>query len=253
MPRGQVRFKFGDLGSKDGQFTRPRAVVVHEDLIYVADTDNNRICAHRRSDGAFRFKFGGDRLKRPSAIAIAGGFAFIIHQSFCAKFHLADRRFSGQFNVPTTSNGVAATNNRVFIANWSSVQVYDADGRELAELVIGLEILVKSVGIAVQDNLLFVADRVCISVFQTDGKFVRKIGVGANVRPIGIACGPKWVAISEDPNRISVFDSESGELISQFGKFGNADTELNSPAYMCWNQGSLLVADSGNNRIVVYE
>ena len=45
-----------------------------------------------------------------------------------------------------------------------------------------------------------------------------------------------------------------GKFISKFGKEGNRDGEFNKPRYFSVNkQGLLVVCDSGNNRVQVFE
>ena len=77
-PTGRLPFvrQWGGRGNGQGQFERPRAVVVGEDLVVVCDTYNHRVQVFGW-DGAFVRQWGGrgngpGRFNHPSGVAVKG-------------------------------------------------------------------------------------------------------------------------------------------------------------------------------------
>ena len=68
--RGTYLCRFGNEGCKDGQLKNPTGLAVHEDKVYVADSNNKRISVFK-TDGKFYCSFGSDQLGCPYDVTIS--------------------------------------------------------------------------------------------------------------------------------------------------------------------------------------
>jgi DNA-binding beta-propeller fold protein YncE len=140
------------------------------------------------------------------------------------------------------------------------IQVFGIDGRFVRS--IGLEAgfeFNRPTGICLDGSgLLYVTDNSNhrISVLNAaDGSLVRHIGLGSS-GSIGIAVGGRWMAVGQwGYHRVSVFDSANGSFLHRWGSKGSTDRQLRFPYLMCWSEshGVLVVPDSGNHRVLVYQ
>lgn len=251
--------------------------------VLVTDTRNNRICVHRFSDGAFVRKFPSS-IPLPIGIAVSTthdtAFVTQFESNRVTMWRIADgsylgrwcsygveQFFSGPYGVAVSPNSglVFVTESirhrvQVFRPDGSFVRWFGGHGDKPGQLDL-------PTGIAVCNGLVYVADynNHRISVFtESDGTFVRHVGNGKGTDdgqlfgPRGLVATDGWVAVSEYNNgRISLFSALDGSFVSQWGSASSVDRGLTWPDMMCWGtfneQSVLLVADSDNHRIVVYE
>jgi len=112
-----------------------------------------------------------------------------------------------------------------------------------------------------KDGNVFVLDGLAkeIFVYNRDGKFLRKFGNATDInRPAGLGVSPDGSRVyavdiggsSYETHRILVYDGKTGEKLSEIGKRGDKDGEVNLPRDVAVDKdGSLYVVDSGNFRV----
>ena len=108
-------------------------------------------------------------------------------------------------------------------------------------------------GIIWREGLLYVADAVNnrIQVFREDGEFLHVFGDVKLQLPYdldydGIGA---FYAIEWGAGRVTKLDLE-GRLLGRFGKPGSGTRDLRTPWGISWHDGRVLVADTGNRRIL---
>lgn len=169
---------------------------------------------------------------------------------------------SGQLNFPY---GIAFdANNRIYVADGGNhrVQKFDATGKYLLQFGSrgsGEGQLNSPCSVTVLDDKVYVAD--CynhrISVFQKNsGEFCHFIGEGHLDAPYDISfnnTNDLLLVVDHDQHCVCTFTLE-GEFVGKFGSKGKGMGQLKEPcslttdAYNC-----ILVADTGNNRITVFD
>lgn len=278
---------WGTYGSDDGSFKTPKGVFIDDaDKVYVSDAGNGRI---QRFDGTglFEASFGvgslGDgHLLAPSAVAAApDGGAYVADSSndrvqrfdasgaFVSKWGSAGAG-DGQFSDPS---GIAvAPNGDVYVVDSlnSRVQRFSADGTFIGEFGssgAGDGQLANPGGIAIDGaGNVYVAnsDNQRIEKFSSTGTFLARFGQNGSGNtnndfsyPLDVAvnaAGSAIYVIDSGSSRIKSLDS-SGALIETShldnSGFGVGDGQFRGPQGIDLDasSGTLLVADSNNNRI----
>lgn len=140
------------------------------------------------------------------------------------------------------------------------VQVFGADGSYVR--TIGgpggtPEALADPRDVAVQGSLVFVTDtgHDRVALFTVDGDYIGEWPGLAD--PWGIAAGESGqiYVIENGASRVAVFNSDgSRPAVPAWGGFGGGFGQLNRPQGAAVTaDGRLVIADTGNNRLVVYE
>ena len=115
-------------------------------------------------------------------------------------------------------------------------------------------------GIACDEKtqLVYIADgnsylKKCgISVFSVTGEYINTFCEGLFEVPLGIAINGNEVYVSDTSlHSILHFKLPGFQLITKVGKKGTGKGEFSSPQQLTVANGSVFVADSGNNRVVV--
>lgn len=161
--------------------------------------------------------------------------------------------------------GVAVHHGRVFVGDSGRRNVMVFDIPEQKFFVIGEEEpgqLARPLGIDVdKDGNLFVLDGInkVVFAYNRDGKYLRTIGSPLDfTRPAGLAVnadGSRVYAVdiggsSSDNHKIIMYDGQSGAKLSEIGKRGTKEGELNLPRDVTVApDGSLYVVDGGNFRV----
>jgi DNA-binding beta-propeller fold protein YncE len=161
--------------------------------------------------------------------------------------------------------GVAVQRGRVYVGDTARRNVMVFDTVEKKFFTFGEEDpgqLGRPLGMDVDKNgNVYVLDgsNKQVFVYDRDGKFLRTIGDPSDInRPAGLGVnsdGSRVYAVdiggtSYDTHRILVYDGLSGKKLSEIGKRGNKQGELNLPRDVAVAEdGSLYVVDSGNFRI----
>ncbi len=240
QPDGTLLSEFGTFGAEPGQFNEPWGIAAAPDgTLYVADTWNHRV-QHLDTEGRVLHVWG----------------TFGETQGQLGEPGL----FWGPRGIAVDEAGdvyVADTGNR-------RVQVFDAEGTFLRQFGGGgaeLGLLAEPVGIAVApDGSVWVADtwNRRVQQFDAQGQPLRQIPiqswVGENVtnKPYLAASADRlWVSDPESARLIEM--DHTGTLLRVWGQFGADDSSLNLPFGLRWQDGTLWVADSGNQRVLGFD
>ena len=212
-----------------GKLDHPSSICLHEDEIYVADTNNHQIQVFHQSTGRFVRKVQGN-LIHPIGIAIHGALRRVF---------VSDRA-TDQIKVYR-------------LDDWGLLSVWDATAAAVPFFY--------PFGITICENQVLVVD--CqnhrIAIFSPDGKLIRSFGSLANFySPAKLAKDPfgheLFVADGEN-HRIQCFDMNTFAFLRQYGSGvkGRRQGQLNHP-YACALHGDeLIVCDTFNDRLVVFD
>ncbi|MGN6815420.1 MAG: 6-bladed beta-propeller, partial [Solirubrobacterales bacterium] len=227
--------RFGKEGSEAGQFKGPEALALDkEGNVWVADTGNNRI-QEFKSNGEFVRSWGtsgteAGKLSAPRGLAFDSEGDLWVADSAndrLQRFTAAGTYLAG-FGTPGNNAGefveprglAIDAKGRIWIADTGNNRVQEASGTET------------------------------LRTFGGAGQ-----GAGNLSSPNDVAtdnAGNLWVADTAH-NRVQEFNAE-GKFIREFGTYGTANGEFNSPTGIAVNQtnGRLYVADKGNKLVKVF-
>lgn len=235
----QIRSKFGQMGSSDGQFNSPHGFClgVEEDII-VADTNNHRIQVFDKN-GAFKFQFGSagkeeGQLWYPRKVAVmrpSGKFVICDRGNERSRMQLFNK--NGQFLKKIAIRyidivaGLAVSNGgRIVAVDSVSPTVFIiGEGGDLLNWFDCSDHMREPSDIAVNGKEFYVCDFKghCVVVFTEMGKFVRRIG-GENITNF-----PNGIDIS-DAGDVLVGDSHGNRFhIAVFNKDGMLLCEFECP------------------------
>ena len=166
-------------------------------------------------------------------------------------------RGPGEFIYPVSL--AESANGDLFICEYGSndrVQRFTREGEYISSFGsfgTGLGQFQRPSGIIWREGLLYVADAVNnrIQVFREDGGFLHVFGDVKLQLPYdldydGIGA---FYAIEWGAGRVTKLDLE-GRLLGRFGKPGSGTRDLRTPWGISWHDGRVLVADTGNRRIL---
>jgi len=267
-------------GSEDGEFAAPRAICLVGD-VYVLDAGNLRI-QELTTDGEFVAAYAlPDGLTGPSGLAVSEkGVMYVSDSANDCIYYTSDGgetwdsfgtygRGEGAFRDPA---GLAVDEDGLYVADTRNhrVQKLDAAGNYLESWGVGEGSLDQedflhpsAVAVDAAGNLL-VADTGNDRVVRIGADGTREIW-GSRSQESGGFNRPMDVAVDDDgsiyvsesaANRIQKFNADgTWEKSWALGrlKSGTGTGEFCRPAGLCWSDGVLYVADSGNNRIQCYD
>jgi DNA-binding beta-propeller fold protein YncE len=280
----KFNYKWGTLGSGNGQFHQPGDVAVNSlnGYVYVADSFNNRIQVFD-SDGNYISEWGAagienGQFNHPNNIAISPwGDIYVTdtgnnriqkfdsNGTFISRWGAAGTEVS-QFNLPgditfdPTEKSVFVTdtgNNRIqkFDSNGTFVSMWGSLGTEDAQLN-------RPIGISFDElnRVVYVADtnNDRIQKFDSNGTFVSKWGTTGNSggelrRPTSIVVdiANNVIYVSDTNNhRIQKFDSNG---ISSWGSQGIGDGQFNRPVGIEFvSPNTVYIVDQENNNIQTF-
>ncbi|MEE4355811.1 MAG: SMP-30/gluconolactonase/LRE family protein, partial [Desulfococcaceae bacterium] len=219
----------GPNGSGDGELEEPAGIAVHENTIFIADTNNRRIQKFT-TDGIFLQKWS------------------------------ASGNNPGEFYQP---RGLAIDeNDNIYVADANNhrIQKFNSFGKLLkiwGQEGTGNGDFGTPYGLHVKDDHVYVADTKNdrIQVFDPDGEYEDQWGTegddpGRLNDPSGIAFddeGNIYVADWEN-HRIQKFNPDRS-FNSVWGSFGDETGKFNNPQALIVVNGFIYVADTGNSRI----
>ncbi|PFX12328.1 E3 ubiquitin-protein ligase TRIM71, partial [Stylophora pistillata] len=222
---------FGEEGSSLGKFKKPWGVAVNaRDEFAVTDYENYRVQIFS-SEGKFLRSFG-KKGHKAGELDHPRGIAFHNNSNICV---------------------VEGSNHRIQIFSEEGDYVGSFDGKGNLDSQLN-----NSCGLSVDsDGNIIVADAYNkpIKIFAPDGKFQRKIGgQGTFTFPFNcIQCDKSFIVSNSNEYCIKDFD-RNGNFQYKFGKRGAGDREFESPrCLLVNNSGQLLVCESLNHRIQVFE
>ncbi len=229
-------------GRKGEDFLSPIGVALDEaGNLFVSDSQRGKILVF---DGALKFLYsiGGDEgAQRPTGLAAARGRLYVVdtlgHRVLVYRSGTRPAQLLFQFGGRGTGTGRF---------NYPTDIAVSAGGR----LTPGGE----AGRIYVNDSLNF-----RIQVFDAEGRFLQAVG-----RPGGASGGfqrPKGIALDSDENlyvadalsdAVQIFD-RGGRFLLGFGGPGRTDGEFWLPAGVAIAADRVLVADSANHRVQVFQ
>jgi DNA-binding beta-propeller fold protein YncE len=222
---GEFLYSMGRKGSSEGEMDNPLDLALDEDgKIYVLDSGNNRVAVFDKS-GNFLKAFGNEQLKDPHGLAINGSFIYI---SDTGNHRILTYTKNGEFVKSHGEKGKGASNlsypTGLFMDKEGNLWVADSGNNRILKMSKALETLsihgsknitIKPMGIDVGDNLIYVAE--------------------------------------SSSDHINIYDISTSKYIGSIGAQGTFATGLKNPEDCCLSsRGDLVVCDTGNNRIQVY-
>lgn len=268
-------------GREKGQLQGPTGITATSDgIIYVVDSDNNRIQSFSQS-GEFINSFGskGDgngQFSSPYAAAVAGDGRLFVTDTGNHRVQVFDKggNFLYTFGKKGSSYGEMSYPKGIAVDKQERVFVVDSGNRRIDVFTVdGIYLdsfgekgsengqFYDSAGIAVsEDGLLWVTDsgNDRIQVFDAKGVFYSSIeskGKDNKFRnPTGIAVDPygRVIVIDNGNGRIQIFDIK-GKLIGSIGSKGDGRAQFSDPQSVYIDEnGSCYIADTGNNRVQVF-
>ena len=222
---------FGKKGRSVGMFNRPWGVAVNaRDEIAVTDSEKHRVQI-LNSDGKYLRSFGrfgkeAGEFKYPRGITFHKNGNIFVADNNNHRIEI----FSGEGEYVGMCGGNRSSDSQLFDPCGLSV---DSDGNVI---------------VADAFNKL-------IKIFSPDGKFLMKIGEqGSFTCPIHCVQCDRYLIVSDcGEHCVKVFNYD-GNFQYKFGEEGGGDGEFNYPCCLSVNKsGHLMVCDSGNNRIQVFQ
>ena len=219
---GKKKTAIGSKGNGELQFQNPSGIVIGGEVVYVAEYIGHRI--HKLTTG--------------------GGFLDTFGQEGSGV-----GQFNGPWDIKISPEGkvyVADRNNnriQVFHSDWTLSHIIDGK-------VLGESSFIKPEGISfdLSGNVhLAGCGSNSVTVFTRSGQFVRTYDQSQLITPRGIAIDSAGysLVVNNNSNSLAVFDP-SGTFIHSIGGFSKPFGVSVSP------DGSVWVADYGNNRLVKY-
>lgn len=277
----QVRFthKIGHVGAGKGQFYQPRGLAINQGMIFVADTQNQRIQVFSKiGDWQYLIRSSSEQeyLKAPCNVAVSkSGLIYVVDSGTCriAVFDTSGRfikafgstgKAKGEFSNPY---GIAlSSKDEIYVADTenSRIQVLDSNGQ--VSKIFGRpgtrpgEFKTPyAIALDTKDNLyvldygvprIQVLDRHGICRLEFGKRGVKE---GEFSIPRGIAVDVKGrIYVADTLNhRVQVFNPK-GEFIEAFGSKGRGPSDFWGPESICVSdEGEIFVLDKGNSRIQV--
>jgi len=129
--------------------------------------------------------------------------------------------------------------------------------RAVWQRTIGYEHLTEAIGVATAGDSIYVSDsrQGVVLQFTQDGTLTNEWEHDAIARPMHIAAGPEGRIYVPDHlnDRVIVFDPD-GEVLLEFGDYGTAPGQFDSPAGVAvGGDGSIYVADFNNHRVQKFD
>ncbi len=271
--------KIGQVGAGKGQFYQPRGLAIYQGLVFVADTQNQRIQVFSKiGDWQYLIRAGSqqDYLKTPCSVTVSRqGYIYVV-DSGTSKIAVFDQ--SGRFirSFGTAGKGKGEFANPYGIAISSKDEVYVADTENSRIQVLDSHGQVNkifgrpgtrpgefktpyAISLDAKDNL-FVLDYGIPRVQVLDRQGIcrlefgkRGVGGGEFSIPRGVAVDIKGrIYVADTLNhRIQIF-TPKGEFIESFGSKGRGPKDFWGPESIAVSdEGEVFVLDKGNSRIQV--
>ena len=267
-------------------------MIIYDEKLYVADTDNHRIVVYDLENNEKLFTFTSpiqnyckstntwisdvtncttEMRNLPTSIEIidekifvAYGFqdeiqVFDLDGNYLWKFGSSGTQ-AGQFNSPYQ---LVASNNELFVADLENhrIQVFDLDGNFLRQFEThsnSIKQFSKPIDVYVYDNQIFVADQhhALILIFNLNGKLMKEFLVNQNLsdtsRPHGVFVYDDLIFVSDVGDSSVKIFDLDGNLVKQFGQYGDRYGEFKHPSTALTDGNRIFVSDAENYRIQIF-
>lgn len=205
-------------------FHCPNGLAVDENILYVTDGVNHRVCLFNVETGDFLKSFGKwgkeqGKLDRPHSILIFNDFIYI------TEFF----------------------NHRISVFGKHSLNFLFSFGEK--------ENLKQPSDICTNDKDFFVADWINgrIIVYTLNGEYKKCLGENILRLPHNIVCHGEQLIVTEyEKCCVTIFNPDTGKHIKSFGKRGMGKLNFDCPAGIAVYNDTLYVVDEENCRICVY-
>lgn len=267
---GELKRVFGGSGNTIGRLQSPRGLCVVDNIIFVADRDNDRICSFDLSRGDANAYLqsgrGSGLVRRPTDVKSIGNKLYVNDcNNYLVQVFDRDFTFLHQFGGKGSAPGmldlvstIAVDGTDLYICDRNNDRIIRYDTlSEAIDVVVARSfvpgILSRPSGVAVdRHDRIYVADRDndCVQIFDSNGKF-SKVLPGFS-RPSSIAVStltPHRLWISERGEHRLTLISSDGKRINTIQSLPNGMRIHNPHEVAVDEQGELFVADSGNRAI----
>jgi len=266
--------KFGSVGTSNGMFSSPNNIALDSSgNIYVTEISNQRVQVFNNT-GTFLRKFGGRPISTINPAPTAGGTGYSVGDVLTVTGGVSG---TATVTVTTVSGGVVTGLSLTTNGNGSAYSLGTGKATTggtgtgctinitaiVSPSVDGLFGTLNGIVIDFSGNI-YVADtnNNRIQVFDNSGTFLRKFGSygtgdGQFSKPYGIVLDPLGNIYVGDMSyntnsRIQIFNN-AGNLLFKIDSYGTADGQFNGPKSVTLDSsGNIYVADSGNNRVQVF-
>lgn len=232
-----VAFEFGGFGSDDGELISPQGMALAPgDVVYVADTGNDRIVKYADDGATYLFSWGTTgtgpgQFDGPTDVAVnSEGFVYVV-DSGNHRVQVFDEEgdFLGQWGEFGTADGEFLEPHSIAIDIVDEVYVTDSQQHRVQQFT---------------DTGTFILDWGSFGI--GDFEFNAPTGITAD--------RGSDVFVSDTGNdRITHYTSDGLNLLNDWDADRDRTVVLESPASVAVdNIGNVIVADSGNDRIVVF-
>lgn len=229
-------FKYGHRGNGQGQFTWPRGVATDGEEIAVADSSNHRVQIFD-NEGNFKQQLGSYGSAEAQFDCLTG--LWISGARFDSSRYIVSDRYNHR------------------------IQIFDRSGnfvRAFGEMGRGLNQLNMPWGVT-RDNssgLIYLCDKENnrVQVFDEFGNHKAEIGQSSEMKfPHYLAVWSGRLAVTDTNNhRIKLFDLSTRQDLFSFGSEGSGPGQFKFPRGVAIDgNGSIIVGDSGNNRIQIFD
>jgi DNA-binding beta-propeller fold protein YncE len=220
---------FGSSGTGNGQFNEPTGIGVNpiNGSVVVSDEKNNRVQVFNEK-GEFVRTFGSEgtgnsQFKEPRGIAVdAKGNIWVTDTGNNRVEEFNEKgEYLSQFGTKGTGNGQFTSPKGLAVDAKGNIWVADSGNSRVEE-------------------------------FNEKEEYVRQFTAGTN--PIGVAVDPKGNVWTDNENETGAIEehNEKGESLQKFATRGEGNGQVREPKRLAFAEGSLWVADGGNDRIEVF-
>jgi serine/threonine protein kinase/sugar lactone lactonase YvrE len=273
--------KIGQVGAGKGQFYQPRGLCIYQGLVFVADTQNQRIQVFNRiGDWQYLIRAGAqqDYLKTPCNVTVSPQGQIFVVDSGLHRVAIFDQsgRFIRAFGSQGKSRGEFSNPYGIAVSSKGEVYVADVENSRIQVLDVHGKVNKNfgrpgtrpgefktpySIALDSQDNL-YVLDYGIPRVQMLDRQGIcrldfgkRGVGPGEFSIPRGVAVDVKGrIYVADTLNhRVQIFTAK-GEFIEYFGSKGRGDEDFWGPESVEVSEdGDVFVLDKGNSRIQVFK
>lgn len=259
-------YSWGKKGNGNGEFNIPCAIATYDNLVFVADAGNHRICVFDEY-GKFLYKWGyygwnyqDDQLREPASITIDGGRVYVAdHGNHRVCVYNTGGEFLYKIKTNKHPSAVAVQGKNVYTTHTGDNHVYQYIYGEHArkwEIYEWSELDDKygcqyPFGITLYGSRVFAVDpkKSSVKVFDLNGNFLRQWDHIFDDRPTFIAIDEGKVFVTDEKKIIYIFDL-NGKFLRK-GKIERKGKNIAFANDIAFTNGKMLMTDLHNNRVNV--